>query len=258
MPRLSILTDKEQVEFDYPPILSVEARAIAFAINDTLGAKIKKLRGTTNKVGFLLQYAYFKASRRFFLVKRFCHEDIECAAKLLDAPIHNVKLQNYINTTPNKHKEKILESFNCKSYQAEKSWVTKEITLKVQQVVEPRALFFEILHQLHNHNVEIPSYHTLSELISDHYIAHEKKLLDKIECGLNKGQKKVLQSLLSSFKNKYDTKLTHYKTINQSLQPKAIQAGVKTFVQISQLVKPLLPLIESLKFTPQSCEYYAT
>ena len=71
MPRLNILTDKEQIEFDYPPTLTSEARAVCFAIDDVLDAQIKKLRGETNKVGFLLQYAYFKASRRFFLVKRF-------------------------------------------------------------------------------------------------------------------------------------------------------------------------------------------
>jgi hypothetical protein len=71
MPGLNILTDKEQLEFDYPPTLTVEARAVCFAVDDALDSQIKKLRGETNKVGFLLQYAYFKASRRFFLINRF-------------------------------------------------------------------------------------------------------------------------------------------------------------------------------------------
>lgn len=69
MPRLNILTDNEQMEFDYPPTMTAEARAVCFAIDDVLDSQIKKLRGETNKVGFLLQYAYFKASRRFFLIK---------------------------------------------------------------------------------------------------------------------------------------------------------------------------------------------
>ena len=258
MPRLNILTEKEQIEFDYPPTLTTEARAIAFAIDDTLMTQIKKLRGATNKAGFLLQYAYFKASRRFFLIKRFRQEDIEYAAKLIGVPFKAVKLYRYKERTPNNHKKKILELFHCKSYQAEKSWVEKEVVMKVQQVVEPRALFFAVLHQLHNHQVEIPSYHTLSELISEHYIAHEKTLLDKIEIGINEEQQSILRSLLLSPKNKYNTKLMRYKTINQSLQPKAIKASVEIFRQISTLVLPLMPLIESLALTPQSCEYYAT
>lgn len=42
MPRLNILTGKEQVEFDYPPTLTVEARSVCFAIDDALDAQIKK------------------------------------------------------------------------------------------------------------------------------------------------------------------------------------------------------------------------
>ena len=59
MSRLAILTEAEQTEFDYPPILTVEARAVCFAINKEVEDKIKLLRPPTNKVGFLLQYGYF-------------------------------------------------------------------------------------------------------------------------------------------------------------------------------------------------------
>jgi hypothetical protein len=59
MPRLNILTDKEQLEFDSPPTLTVETRAICFAIDGPLGNQIKKLRGETNKIGFLLQLSGF-------------------------------------------------------------------------------------------------------------------------------------------------------------------------------------------------------
>lgn len=124
----------------------------------------------------------------------------------------------------------------------------------MERVVEPRALFFEVLHQMHNHNVEVPSYHTLAELISNHCIAHEKMLLKIIETGLNEKQKDILQSLLLNSEMKYESKLTCYKTINQSLQPKSIQANVKTFEQISDLIMPLMPLIKSLSLTQQSCE----
>jgi len=71
-------------------------------------------------------------------------------------------------------------------------------------------------------------------------------------------QKKILQSLLSNTENKYDTKILSYKTIYQSLKPKAIQANVKIFEQISDLITSLWPLMSSLSLTPQCCEYYAT
>ncbi len=258
MPRLNILTDQEQLEFDCPPTLAVEARAICFAINDPLDNQIKKLRGETNKIGFLLQYAYFKASRRFFLIKRFSQEDIKYACKLLNVRPCNIKLEKYKDRTPDAHREKILTLFNCKPYLSEKPWLEKEIILKVERFVEPRALFFDVLHHMHSHQIEIPSYYALSELISERYIAYEKTLLDKINIGMNEEQKKVLQSLLSNSENKYDNKLLSYKTIYQSIRPKAIQANVKIFEQISGLISPLWPLINSLLLTPQCCEYYAT
>ena len=71
MPRLSILTEEEQLDFDYPPILNVEERAICFAINNSIENTINKLRTPTNKVGFLLQYGYFKTCKRFFIVERY-------------------------------------------------------------------------------------------------------------------------------------------------------------------------------------------
>jgi hypothetical protein len=66
VPRLIFLTESEQQEFDYPPLLGTEARAVCFALSDNLLKKINRLHTRTNKVGFLLQYAYFKACKRFF------------------------------------------------------------------------------------------------------------------------------------------------------------------------------------------------
>ncbi|MBX3710129.1 MAG: hypothetical protein KIT56_09075 [Gammaproteobacteria bacterium] len=52
--------------------------------------------------------------------------------------------------------------------------------------------------------------------------------------------------------------LNKFKIINQSTKPKAIQASLNTLSQISRFFINLLPAIEALNLTPQSCEYYAT
>ena len=83
MSNLYILAPHEQQAFDYPPILPVETRAICFAIDNELEKEIDRLRTATNKVGFLLQYGYFKACKRFFIMNRFRQEDVEYVAKLL-------------------------------------------------------------------------------------------------------------------------------------------------------------------------------
>ena len=258
MPRLTFLTETEQGEFDYPPILSVENRAIAFAMDDQLKKKIGKLRTPTNQVGYLLQHAYFKACKRFFLIARFRQEDVEYAARLLGLSLKKIKMVQYKEGILRGHKDAILVGFEYKSYGSQKDWVKQEVINRVERVVEPRTLFLEILHQLHCHNIEIPSYHTLSELITDHYIAYETNLLRTVASGLSKEQKAALDALLVISKKHTNGLLNQYKFIHQSTRPKAIQANIDIFSQIQQLFMSLLPVLEALSLTPQCCEYYAT
>jgi len=64
MPRLAhILTKDELDEFDYPPILKQESKALCFILNNQVKTKINQLRTATSKVGFVLQYGYFKACK---------------------------------------------------------------------------------------------------------------------------------------------------------------------------------------------------
>lgn len=229
MPRLTFLTEAEQREFDYPPILNVENRAVAFAMDDQLKKKIGKLRTPTNQVGYLLQYAYFKACKRFFLIARFRQEDIDYAAGLLGLPLKKIKMAQYKEGILRSHKDAILAAFEYKSYHSQKNWIEQEVLNRVERVVEPRTLFLEILHQLHHYNIEIPSYHTLSELITDHYIIYEASLLETVASSLSKEQKSALDNLLVISKKHANGLLNKYKFIQQSTRPKAIQANIEIF-----------------------------
>lgn len=83
MSNLYILTEEEQQAFDHPPFLPLEIRSICFAMDNDVEKELSKLRTVTNKVGFLLQYAYFKACKRFFFINRFKQDETEYAAKML-------------------------------------------------------------------------------------------------------------------------------------------------------------------------------
>ncbi len=56
MSNIVILTEDEKLTYDHPPILTVEARTLCFAITPELEVKLNRLRTPTNRVGFLLQY----------------------------------------------------------------------------------------------------------------------------------------------------------------------------------------------------------
>ena len=130
MPRLTILNESEQHEYEYPPALSAEEKTICFAMDAVLAKTIKSLHGATSKIGFLLQYAYFKASRRFFIAKRYRLEDIEYAAKLLGVSLSRVHLEKYKERTLKNHQAKILTFFQYNAYSEQKAWVDQEIMLR--------------------------------------------------------------------------------------------------------------------------------
>ena len=56
MSTIAILSEEERVAYDYPPTLTLEARALCFAVTPELENKISRLRTATNQVGFLLQH----------------------------------------------------------------------------------------------------------------------------------------------------------------------------------------------------------
>lgn len=257
MSRLTILTDDEQYEFDYPPILTLDAKALSFSITQALENKISRLRTSTNKVGFLLQYGYFKACKRFFMVHRFRQEDIEYVTKVLGISPNVVDLTQYKKKIPIDHQVVILKLLDYRPFDERAcQWIEKEIMQRVKHLTEPREVFLEILHLLHGQHIEIPSYHRLADLITKYYLAYEGRLIKIIHNQLSTKNREKLDALSKVEKER--SLLNRFVTIHQSIKPKAIRANVIVLHQIKELFVGLLPVIEALKLTPQSCEYYAT
>ena len=77
MALLEILTQNEKNIFESPPqFLSNEDRNKYFVLDEALDKIIDKLRGTTNKIGFILQLAYFRCEGKFYLAKAFHKKDL--------------------------------------------------------------------------------------------------------------------------------------------------------------------------------------
>lgn len=258
MTRLAILTDEEQAEFDYPPPLPIETKALCFAIPKEVEDKINLLRTPTNQVGFLLQYGYFKACKRFFVANRFRQEDIEYAARLLGIPIRKIKLSKYKERIPAYHQKTILKLLEYKGFEDECDWVEKEITRMVKQFTDPRQLFFDILQLLYDHHIEFPSYHRLSDLITEYYLGYEETLLNIIGEKITKKSAKLLDGLLDTDLSRSPGLLSRLKIINQSTKPKAVQASINLFNQIEENFIALQPIITALNLNANGCTYYAT
>ncbi len=258
MSNLYILTPHEQHAFDDSPSLSVEARSICFAIDFELKKEISRLRTNTNKVGFLLQHAYFKACKRFFLIHKFRNEDIKYASRLLGIRVEDVDLSLYRKKIPSDHQKKILTLFNYTEFTNKgHTWIKEEIRRQVGRQTNPKQIFMHTLDLLQQHRIEIPSYHCLAEFITLVYAEFENNLLIKIKKKLRKKHEKLLDSLLEGDDSKSPTLLNQLKTINQSVKPGGIQSGIELFKVVKNIFLKLQPVIETLKLSTNSSAYYA-
>jgi len=259
MSNLYILTSDEQQAFDYPPPLSAEMRSICFAIDNELEKELGRLRTATNKIGFLLQYAYFKACKRFFFINRFRQEDIEYTARLLGISIQDIDLSCYKKKTPIDHQKKILEMLDYKPFNDEiYVWLKNEVNRQVERQSEPKQIFIHALDLLIQNKIEIPSYHRLAELITHVYSDFENTLLSKLNKKLKETDKKLLDNLLNNSDSKSQNLFNQLKIINQSTKPKAIQASVALFTTIKNYFLRLKPAIDVINLSPSSSAYFST
>jgi len=193
MSNLSILTSSEQQAFDYPPILPAEIQSVCFSINSSLEKEIGALKTAVNKVGFFLQYAYFKACKRFFTISRFTQNQIRYAATLLNINPAEVDLASYKKKMPIEHQKKILKLLDYKSFNHRvTAWLKEAMFCWIEQQLEPKQIFIQVLSLLQQQKVEVPSYHRLAELITSTFAEFEDSLLSKMRDSLSLEDKKFL------------------------------------------------------------------
>ena len=208
------------------------------------------LKSPTSKVGFVLQYGYFKAAKKFFSVKNFKKLDINHVCKKLSLSSMDINLSTYSPRVSAHHKKLILQRFDWQPFKA--SFITS-VFYKPSLINPLSELFEEIVQQLHQNKVEIPNYWTLASLISRPFSERESELLKTIK---KYSDSKVFESL--NIINERLTNTKGFKHITQSLKPFDIQESLQDFKIFKEAFNSLEPIMQQLNLSPSSIEYYAT
>ena len=115
MARISVLPQPEAKEFDEPPIFDSIDRKRYYDLTETLQNALGRLRTPTNKICFLVSYAYFKARKRFY-DGEFHEKDIEYACHLLGIDRAMVLLLSYSKKMRLDHQAIILKLFGYTTF----------------------------------------------------------------------------------------------------------------------------------------------
>jgi len=189
MPKLKILTKLERKAFESPPSFNAEERKTCFQLPMPLTSQLQRLRIPTLKVGFALQYIYFKISGRFFTAMRFPKADIKAVGKILDIDSNAIDMSLYQEKTFRRHQNNILQLIGHKKFSAaEKSLLEDNIKELVKKHVRPKQVLISMVELYRQKKIEVPSYNIFSTLITSAYIDQEKTALEVVEQLVTKEQ----------------------------------------------------------------------
>ena len=183
-------------EFERPPTFSFIKQRYFFVIPIWMKPLLRGLESDTNRVGFLLQWGYFRASGRFFKTSRFATSDVKFVSKLLKASVSFEQVQTYDRATVGRHRQLIRTELGVTPYQGfAKAMVLQEARHLVTRQVSPSAVFGSLCEFIRAHRIEVPTYHTLAVLITGAFNEFEQNLFTLLNQELTSQQVALIDSL---------------------------------------------------------------
>ncbi|ODN41583.1 hypothetical protein BGC07_15885 [Piscirickettsia litoralis] len=220
------------------------------------------LRTPNNKVFFLVASGYFKARRKFF-GWQFRQSDIQYVALQIGVNLDEITINAYSKESYARHQRIILNYFGFKAFDlTAKNFIIKEITTLIRVQFRPKLIMLESIETLIRHNIALPSYNVLADLIITE-INHQRVLLGEIVDGcLSENQRQKLDDLLEKEPNdKIDGgwryRLTLLKKPYQSTQPTKIRANLSDLNILQTLYLDLKTTLSQLNLSSECIRYYA-
>ncbi len=135
MSRLQLLTPQQQKKYNGAPRLSAKQRNEYFSLSGDLDDYVNNMRSPANKVGFIIQHGYFRASGKFFTNDYFADADINYVCALLNTNTSSKEvLCKYSRKSRVLHKNFILKHYGWSNFTSDTSEaIKKELLLQARQ-----------------------------------------------------------------------------------------------------------------------------
>ncbi|MEW6558175.1 MAG: Tn3 family transposase [Elusimicrobiota bacterium] len=266
---IQILSKANIKAFDAPPKFDSIERNKFFRLPEWAKEFVDSKTTITTKVGFIMQLAYFKSTKKIFNPRNFFYEDdIKLIAKRFDIPLEEIKIQDFSDRAYNINKKLILEKYGFLPFDEKtRALLKEEAAYLASKHLKLEFMFISLVDFLKRKKIEIPSYHAISEIITEALIDYEKNLSEVIENNITDEQKGALEELFGipekRYKKEQDNleikryKLTWLKKSYQSLREHKIKQNIYDLDYLKSLFFHLQPLIESLNLSPEVIKYYA-
>jgi len=250
-----ILSTARKRIFDDVPKLSRDER-IGYLTQDKDARRIvNSLKTPENKVGFLLQRAYFQAKGRFFATNRFKSIDKRAAEKSIGLTVP-CDLANYSRKSASRHKKLILESYKWQAFSDSDIDALKEhAMLHVDKQASSEDILFALLDFCWRNKTEIPGYNQLVEIVSSSYSDYEAIILERVSSNITEEQKSALLSLLNE--PSVVKRFSDIKKIDQSTSQKKLNQNAKLLSLFRDIFITIKPLLDELHLTADAVKHFS-
>ncbi len=258
---IRILSPAEIKSFDLPPALNANDRKQLFRPTKSTADVITSLRSLTNKIGFILQFGYFKATNKFFKAGDFLKSEIDFVCKDFNVLLEQINFNEYDASTLERHQRITLNLLGIAPFsdQSKQLLLQEALTLCSAQM-KPRMIFISLVDYLRENRIEVPVYFVISQIITTALNEHENNLLSALEMIMTRQDKHLLDDLLQGFDTKLKYlgyKLTALKKASHSLRPTRIKENIDDLLYFKRLFEQLLSITNRLNLDIRTIQYYA-
>ena len=264
MSHIKILKSHEISHFDVPKLLTPEERIQLFTL-ETGSKKIDDFTKNDSLVGYLLLKGYFISNNRFFKPRSFQKEDIKfcCDRYSINSEKYLANKDWYKESTIRLHKSDILDYFNFKPFQSQRTEVFNEAIQLVRKAIRPKKVLLSLIRYLYENRIEIPEYGVLNGLITDALNLLEESITTELMGLLSEKDKELLDEFITMTVHPGDASthnpylLTTLKRPNQDTSPNKIKDSIQEFKIVADMFKRFEPILGDFSISQALVNYYA-
>jgi TnpA family transposase len=256
--RLKILTTDEIESIYNRPDFSYEERIEYFTLSQSDLEILEGFRSIKSQVHFILQLGYFRAKHLFFM---FTLDEVESDSQYVMEQYFSSRQMEGVtvidNQTRLKQQRLILELYSYRSCgKQERQELEKKAQQSAMVYSKPIYVFRELVNYLTKHQIILPGYSLMQDLVSQALNSEQNRLTTIINSQLQADEVSAFKKLLEDATGLYEiTQLKHEpKDFSLKEIKQEIQRGEQLF-SFYQIAKKLLP---EMGISSENIKYYAS
>ncbi len=212
----------------------------------------RNFRTKENKIGYLVQRAYFQSKGRFFKTEQFKNADIKEAERSLGITTA-CDISRYSDKTAHSHRQLILEQHSWQPFNSEsKSNLESLARIHSKEQLKMEDTLFSLLEHCWRNKIEIPPYNTLEIIVVDAYEKFLQKTLDALESNITDHQCSTLLAFIDH--PDITPNFTKIKRINQKTNQRSLIDNADILSLFRETFYVILPLLNKLCLSTQAIQ----